>query len=102
MPRSSLVRIAALAPAAAAVLALCGPAAAQNAPQRGPLIIEVRPQGWLDPPNVSVPYSLPGSMQRYAVTQTFVSRPSRVLPQRERFGEAVLPDPLGAGRSPIR
>ncbi|GGK34187.1 hypothetical protein [Salinarimonas ramus] len=80
----------ALAAACAAFLLV--PASGANA-QDG-LAVEVRPSGppaWLDPPNVTLPNNLEGSMQRYVYQQMVLSEPSALGAHRDRYGHHLLP-----------
>jgi hypothetical protein len=55
---------------ALAAIAVAGMATTSSAQQQEPpqgLVIEVTPQGWLNPPNVPVEGSLPGSMRRQVI-----------------------------------
>jgi hypothetical protein len=84
---------------ALAAIAVAGMATTSSAQQQEPpqgLVIEVTPQGWLNPPNVPVEGSLPGSMRRQVIMDTYIARDSAFVAQPERFGEGVLP----RGRGP--
>lgn len=79
--------------ACAACLLLPTIAAAQQAP----LAIEVRPgataPAWLDPPNVAIPNTLPGSQQRLVFQDTFLTPNPATLNRPDRGGRDALPRP---------
>jgi hypothetical protein len=85
---------------ALAVIAVAGMATSAVAQQeeRLPqgLVIEVTPQSWLDPPNVPVEGSLPGTMRRQVIMDTYIARDSAFIARPDSFGESVLP----RGRGP--
>jgi hypothetical protein len=61
------------------------------------IVLEVTPQDWLNPPNVTVPGSLEGSMRRQVIVDTYIARDSAFMSRRESYGEAALPRGRGAG-----
>ena len=60
------------------------------------LVIEVTPQGWLDPPNVPIPGSHGDSMRQQVIIDTYIARDSAFIARPDSFGEGVLP----RGRGP--
>jgi len=83
--------------AAFAVASMATAASAQQEEQLPPgLVVEVTPQGWLDPPNVSMEGALPGSMRRQVIVDTYIARDSAFVARPDSFGESVLP----RGRGP--
>lgn len=84
-----------LAACAVAALGTTALAQQQERPPQG-LVIEVTPQGWLNPPNVPVEGSLPGSMRRQVIIDTYIARDSAFIARPGDFGESVLP----RGRGP--
>jgi len=74
-------------------------AIAQQAPQEElppGLVVEVTPQGWLDPPNVPIEGSLPGSVYQQVIIDTYIARDSAFIARPDSFGESALP----RGRGP--
>lgn len=84
-----------IALACAACLILPAAGLAQEAPQRAPLAVEVRPTptppAWLDPPNVVIPNNLPGSQQRLAFQETILAPNRALIHRRDRGGRDLLP-----------
>jgi hypothetical protein len=86
MRRFTLLGLASLATLAAASVA------AEAQAQDRPLVFRVQPRSFLDPGN-SAPV---GSLNRYATQGqlSYLTNPPWGH-QRDRFGEGVLPDPIG-------
>jgi hypothetical protein len=88
----------------AAVAAAVPPAEAQNSRRGDALILNVRPRSWLNPGNV-----IPVGAQVNPASPLGQTVSYMVLPpwqnMRDRFGEGVLPDPIGGpfigARNPI-
>jgi hypothetical protein len=88
----------------AAVAAAVPPAEAQNSRRGDALILNVRPRSWLNPGNV-----IPVGAQVNPASPLGQTISYMVLPpwqnMRDRFGEGVLPDPIGGpfigARNPI-
>jgi hypothetical protein len=59
-------------------------------------VLRVRPRSFLDPGPVVQPGSLDRTTSGYAQTQAYLLSPP-YAPNRERFGEGVLPDPITNG-----
>jgi hypothetical protein len=95
MRRFAVIGLASLA----AVSALSVAAEAQS---ERPLVLRVQPRSFLDPGNVAPV----GSLNRYATQPqvSYITNPPWSN-NRERFGEGVLPDPIGGpfvgARSPF-
>jgi len=83
---------------AAAIIAIAmtaTPGIAQEERLPPGIVIEVTPQGWLDPPNVSMEGALPGSMRRQVIIDTHIARDSAFVARPDSFGESVLPRARG-------
>jgi len=88
----------------AGVAAAVPPAEAQNSRRGDALILNVRPRSWLNPGNV-----IPVGAQVNPASPLGQTISYMVLPpwqnMRDRFGEGVLPDPIGGpfigARNPI-
>jgi hypothetical protein len=88
----------------AAMAAAVPPAEAQNSRRGDALILNVRPRSWLNPGNV-----IPVGAQVNPASPLGQTISYMVLPpwqnMRDRFGEGVLPDPIGGpfigARNPI-
>jgi hypothetical protein len=88
----------------AAMAAAVPPAEAQNGRRGDALILNVRPRSWLNPGNV-----IPVGAQVNPASPLGQTVSYMVLPpwqnMRDRFGEGVLPDPIGGpfigARNPI-
>jgi hypothetical protein len=78
-----------------AVAAIATPTTAQEEQLPPGIVIEITPQGWLDPPNVSTEGALPGSMRRQVITDTYIARDSAFIARPDSFGESVLPRARG-------
>ena len=88
----------------AAVAAAVPPAEAQNSRRGDALILNVRPRSWLNPGNV-----IPVGAQVNPASPLGQTVSYMILPPwqnfRDRYGEGVLPDPIGGpfigARNPI-
>jgi hypothetical protein len=86
---------------AIAALAAVAPAEAQSRRrvivQSEPVpVLRIRPRSFLDPGTVVEPGSLSRTTSGYAQTQSYLVSPP-YAPNRERFSQGVLPDPVTNG-----
>jgi hypothetical protein len=63
---------------------------------RAPMILNVRPRSFLNPGTVVQPGELNRTTSGFAQTQAYLLSPP-YAPNRERFSQGVLPDPITNG-----
>ncbi len=96
-PASTLNAVATSLMTVAALLTIMAtPATAQEEELPPGIVVDVTPQGWLNPPNAPIEGALPGSMRQQVIIDTYIARDSAFVARPDSFGESVLP----RGRGP--